>query len=171
MAVTWKQFADLRPDLAAAGSTMLRPWGVGLGFLGTVRPDGGPRVNPICPVVTDEALYAFLVVGPKLHDLRRDPRYALHSETVPPPNHDDAFSLKGDVRFVDDTIGDGPALRRTLVQQMLHERSMTEMWEGFEDNVLLELLIDRCLLTLTVERPDLPKGHTVWVAPSDDRPT
>lgn len=166
MTVTWKQFAELSPDLAAAGGAMIKPGDVGLGFLATVRPDGGPRVNPICPVVTDDGLYGFLVRGPKLADLRRDPRYALHSETVPPPNHDDAFSLKGDVRFVDDTSEEGVALRTTLVRQMLDERSLTEMWEGFDDNVLVELLIDRCLLTLTAERPDLPKGHTVWMAPA-----
>src|SRR5262245_57683292 len=111
MGVTWKQFAELRPDLAAAGGAMIKPYTVGLGFLATVRPDGGPRVNPICPLLTDAGLYGFLVVGPKLHDLRRDPRYALATETNPPPNHDDAFSLKGDVRFVDDTAGEGAALR------------------------------------------------------------
>ena len=165
MTVTWKQFAELRPDLAAAGATMLRPWGVGLGFLGTVRPDGGPRVNPICPVVTDDALYAFLVVGPKLHDLRRDPRYALHSETVPPPEYDDAFSLKGDVRFVDDALGAGADLRRSLTEQFLAERSLDEPWAGFEDQALIEFEIERCLLTLTEARPGLEAGHTVWLAP------
>jgi hypothetical protein len=166
MAVSWTQFAELRPDLAAAGAQLLKPFTVGLGFLATVRPDGGPRVNPICPIVTDHDLYAFLVVGPKLHDLRRDPRYALHSETFPPPNHDDAFSLKGDIRFVDDSTAEGAALRLALVDQMLEERSMDEMWEGFDSWALVELTIDRCLLTLTQSRDGLPQGHTVWVAPA-----
>lgn len=60
--------------------------GLGLGFLATTRPDGGPRVHPICPVLAGN-LYAFIVPGPKLADLRRDPRYryALHSEIFPPP--------------------------------------------------------------------------------------
>jgi hypothetical protein len=165
MAVTWKQFTELRPDLAAAGGAMIKPGDVGLGFLATVRPDGGPRVNPICPVLADDGLYGFLVVGPKLHDLRRDPRYALHTETVPPPDYDDAFSLKGDVRFVDDTSGAGAALRSTLTEQFLAERSLDEPWDGFDTQVLVSFEIDRCLLTLTHERPDLPGGHTVWVAP------
>jgi hypothetical protein len=25
---------------------------VGLAFVATVRPDGGPRVHPMCPVIT-----------------------------------------------------------------------------------------------------------------------
>ena len=29
-------------------------YGIGLGFLATVRPDGGPRLHPICPIITDE---------------------------------------------------------------------------------------------------------------------
>ena len=164
MAVTWKQFAQLRPDLAAAGGAMIKPGAVGLGFLATVRPDGGPRVNPICPVLTDDGLYGFLVVGPKLHDLRRDPRYALHTETVAPPDHDDAFSLKGEVRFVDDASGGGE-LRRALTERFLAERSLDEPWDGFDDQVLVSFELDRCLLTLTHDRPDLPKGHPVWVAP------
>jgi len=165
MTVTWKQFTELRPDLAAAGGAMIKPGTVGLGFLATVRPDGGPRVNPICPMLTDDGLYGFLVVGPKLHDLRRDPRYSLHTETVAPPNYDDAFSLKGTVGFVDDRSAEGAALRTALTDQLLAERSMDEPWEGFDQQVLVQFDVDRCLLTLTVERPDLPKGHTVWVAP------
>jgi hypothetical protein len=162
MAVTWKQFTELRPDIAAAGGAMIKPGDVGLGFLATVRPDGGPRVNPICPVLTDHGLYGFLVVGPKLHDLRRDPRYALHSETVPPPHYDDAFSLKGTIV----ELPEAEALRAELTEQFLAERSLDAPWDGFEDQALVEFEIERCLLTLTEPRPDLPKGHSVWLAPS-----
>lgn len=166
MPITWTQFAELEPDLAAVGASMIKPMAVGLGFLATVRPDGGPRVNPICPLVSAEGLHAFLVVGPKLHDLRRDPRYALATETVPPPNHDDAFNLKGEVRFVDESAPAGAALRATLVAQMLAERAMDEPWDDFDQWVLVELTVDRCLLTLTAPRDGLPQGHTVWVAPT-----
>ena len=161
MTVTWKQFAELRPDLAAVGGAMIKPGDVGLGFLATVRPDGGPRVNPICPVLTDHGLYGFLVVGPKLHDLRRDPRYALHSETVPPPDHDDAFSLKGTIVELPEAL----ALRAELTEQFLAERSLDEPWDGFEDQALVEFEIERCLLTLTQPRGGLDAGHTVWLAP------
>jgi len=163
MTVTWKQFAELRPDLAAAGGAMIKPGDVGLGFLATVRPDGGPRVNPICPVLTDDGLYGLLVPGPKLADLRRDPRFALHTETAPPPHQDDAFSLKGTVAFRD-TDGDA-GLRATLTEQFLAERSLDEPWVGFEDQVLVAFEIERCLLTLTEASPGLVAGHTIWLAP------
>ncbi len=76
---TWGSFAAVAPALAAMGRHFLYQYGVGLGFLATVRRDGGPRVHPICPILTDGALLALIVPGPKLDDLRRDGRYALHA--------------------------------------------------------------------------------------------
>ena len=76
---------------------MFYEFGLGLGFLATTRLDQGPRVHPICPVMDGDGLYAFIVPGPKLRDLERDGRYALHSETFPPPNQDDAFYVTGTV--------------------------------------------------------------------------
>jgi hypothetical protein len=157
--LSWKQFAEARPDLARLGAQFLFEFDVGLGFIASVRPDGGPRVHPICPLSSDDGLYAFIVPGPKLADLRRDSRYALHSETFPPPRHDDAFYVTGRVSESDD-----PELRTTLTAQFLAERKMTEPWPGFEDQVLIEFGIDRCLLTLTEARDGFPKGHTIWHA-------
>lgn len=154
---TWQTFSRVRPDLAGAAEAMLYQHGVGLGFLATVRADGGPRVHPICPMLHDGRLYAFVVPGPKLTDLRRDPRYALHSETCPPPDHDDGFYVTGSVREVDD---DG--LRKKLTDQLLAERDLDELWPGFEDEVLFELEVERCLLTVTRDRDGLRAGHTTW---------
>jgi hypothetical protein len=77
--VRWAEFATFRPDLAEARRQLLYQFGVGLAFLATVRPDGGPRVHPMCPLLTDEALYGFIVPSPKRADLHRDGRYAIHS--------------------------------------------------------------------------------------------
>lgn len=38
---------------------------------------------------------------------------------------------------------------------------MTELWPGFESEVLVELMIAGCLLTLTEARNGLPAGHTI----------
>ena len=157
--LSWREFADSRPDLATAGRRLFYEHGLGLGFLATVRQDGGPRVHPICPVLTDEGLYGFIVPGPKLEDLRRDPHHALHSETFPPPRHDDAFYVTGSTVWVHD-----PALRRSLTQQFLAERDLASAWEGFEAQELIEFRLDRCLLTLTQAQDDLPSGHTIWRA-------
>jgi hypothetical protein len=157
---TWDDLRAARPDLAAAGRRLLYLNGIGLGFLATIRSDGGPRVHPICPVLTDSALFAMIIPGPKLDDLRRDPRYALHGETFPPPDQDDAFYVTGTALEVGD-----PAVWEQVALQTLAERSTTERWPGFESQVLFELRVERCLLTLTRAADGFPAGHTVWRAP------
>jgi hypothetical protein len=155
--LTWGEFRSGRPDLAAAGRRLFYNFGVGLGFLATVRPDGGPRVHPICPILTDDHLYSLILPGPKLNDLRRDGRFALHSETVPPPHQDDAFYLTGMVAEVTDQT-----TWEQVATQLLAERELETRWPGFETQVLFEFLFDRCLLTLTEPRDGLPAGHTIW---------
>src|SRR3954447_8884277 len=100
--VTWPEFAEAAPDLAEAGRKQLYQWNIGLAFLATVRPDGGPRVHPVCPVITEDGLHVMVVAGPKQRDLVRDGRYSLHSETCPPPRHDDGFAVSGVARVVTD---------------------------------------------------------------------
>jgi hypothetical protein len=155
--LTWGEFRSARPDLAAAGRELLYNVGIGLGFLATVRVDGGPRVHPICPVLTDDHLYGLIVPGPKLDDLRRDRRFALHSETMPPPRHDDAFYLTGVPAEVTDAF-----TWEQVATQLLAERELQSRWPGFEAQVLFEFLFDRCLLTLTEARGGLPAGLTIW---------
>jgi hypothetical protein len=139
---------------------MFYEFGIGLGFLATVRADGGPRVHPISPVMTDNALFALIVPGPKLADLRRDGRYALHSETFPPPRADDAFYITGTAYEVDDR----DAWDRVAAQLGAEREGMTP-WPGFETQVLLEFKLDRCLLTLTRGSNAFPAGHTIWHVP------
>ena len=155
--LTWEAFRSARPDLAAEGRGLFYHYGIGLGFLATVRADGGPRVHPICPILTDDHLYSLIVPGPKLDDLRRDGRFALHSETLPPPHQDDAFYLTGKVLEVADQ-----STWEQVAAQMLAERDQVSRWPGFETQVLFEFLLDRCLLTLTEARGGLPAGHTIW---------
>lgn len=123
---TWAELAAARPDIAAVGRRLLYSFDIGLGFLATVRADGGPRVHPICPLLTESGLYGMIIPGPKLDDLRRDPRYALHGETYPPPHQDDAFYVTGTAVEVFDR-----ALWQQLADQMLAERSLTNPWPGF----------------------------------------
>ena len=157
--VRWGALATAQPELAAEGRALLFGHDVGLGFLATTRRDSGPRVHPICPLLTADGLYAFIVPGPKLNDLRRDGRYALHCETFPPPQHDDAFYLTGSVEELNDA-----RLRTTLTAQFLAERKLDAPWPGFEAQALVEFHIASCLLTLTEPRNGLPAGHTVWRA-------
>ena len=156
--LSWGEFSNVRPDLAAKGRSLLYEAGrIGLGFLATVREDGGPRVHPICPLVTDDGLYAFIVPGPKRADLHRDRRYALHSETFPPPHHDDAFYVTGTAVHIED-----PVQFEALKHLFLAERDLAIGWDGFDEQELFEFRLDRCLLTLTEAEGDVPAGHTSW---------
>lgn len=99
---SWSEFAAAEPQLAAAIRTLLQQYGPGMGYLATVRPDGGPRLHPISPVFTDGGLYAFVVDSPKRRDLERDGRYALHS--YPPEDSDDEAYLTGTAHAVLDPV-------------------------------------------------------------------
>lgn len=138
---------------------MFYAFDVGLGFLATVRPDGGPRVHPVCPIFVHDRLFVMVIPGPKLNDLQRDSRYALHSETFPPPSADDGFYVSGEVVKVEE-----PELRDEIAGQFFVERPGMDKWPGFDDQVFFELLVDRALLTLTSERDGFPRGATVWRA-------
>jgi hypothetical protein len=154
----WAQFAEEQPQVEPLVRDLLYQHGLGLGFLATVRADGGPRVHPICPILADN-LYAFIVPGPKLADLRRDSRYALCSETCAPPRHGDNLYITGRIEELDDA-----ELREQLTTQLLAERSLNEPWPGFENEPLLEFQLARVLVTLTFARDGLPAGHTIWRA-------
>src|SRR6266849_6708456 len=97
----WSEFADEKPDMAEAGQALIYQFRVGLGYLATVRKDGGPRVHPGCPVIPHGGLYVFIGnQSPKVHDLLRDRRFALHS--FPLPEVDDEFYVSGRATRVDD---------------------------------------------------------------------
>ncbi|MGE5133004.1 MAG: pyridoxamine 5'-phosphate oxidase [Gemmatimonadota bacterium] len=154
--ITWTEFARCQPALAAAGRAQLYQAGIGLGFLATVRPDGGPRVHPVCPVISAAGLHVLIVGGPKQADLRRDGRYALHSETCPPPREEDGFAIIGQAAEVPD-----PAVRAAVRDQVLAERD-GKLWPSFGADALFELRIERCLLMLTQAGGSFPQGPTIW---------
>lgn len=98
---SWLEFVAAEPRLAEAVRALLLQYGPGLAYLATVRADGGPRVHPVSPVITDDGLFCFVVDSPKRRDLERDGRYALHS--YPPEQSDDEAYLTGSARPVVDT--------------------------------------------------------------------
>jgi hypothetical protein len=154
---TWGEFAGERPDLADSGRQLLYQFGVGLAFLATTRADGAPRVHPLCPLLTDDGLYAFIVPSPKRNDLHRDGRYAMHS--FPADDNEDAFSVSGRAAQVTD-----PAIVEALSRRYLEEREMSEppphfaTWEPFEFSVA------SCLLIRTTGHGDPNARHTTWRA-------
>jgi hypothetical protein len=97
---SWPEFAADAPRLATAIRSLMEQYGPGLGYLATVRADGGPRVHPVSPVITEEGLFCFVIDSPKRRDLQRDGRYALHS--FPPENSDDEAYVAGRAYLVRD---------------------------------------------------------------------
>ena len=153
--LTWGEFRQARPDLADAGRALFYQFGVGLALLATVRRDGGPRVHPMCPVITDDGLYAFLIPSPKAADLVRDGRYAMHG--FPPAQNEDAIYVTGRAVARRDA-----ELRQRLAKLFLEERKWSETPPGFDQQHLFEFLIESCLLTRTTGHGDHDPKHTIW---------
>ncbi|HWH01673.1 MAG TPA: pyridoxamine 5'-phosphate oxidase family protein [Pilimelia sp.] len=128
---SWSTFAAAAPALAAAIRSLLHQYGPGLGYLATVRADGGPRVHPVSPVVTDDGLYCFVIGSPKRRDLERDGRYALHS--FPPEDSDDEAYLSGRARPVAD--------RARVARLATHLRAASGVdWRLFEFDIEVAML-------------------------------
>jgi hypothetical protein len=109
----------------------------------------------MCPIVTREGVFAFIVPSPKQRDLRRDGRYALHS--FPCPGNEDAFSCTGRVRTVDDML-----LRERLLAVFAEERAEVHVPPPPDEDTLFEFLLDSCLLTRTTGHGDTEPAHRVW---------
>ena len=153
--VGWRSLTQQRPDLARAGGELLYQHGVGLAFLATVRPDGGPRLHPVCPLLRDEGLFAFIIPSPKQRDLLRDGSFALHS--FPCPDNEDAFYVTGRAVQVVDA-----ALRDLLAEQFVAERAHLDAEPPARDHALFRLDVDSCLLTRTTRHGDTSPNHLVW---------
>lgn len=158
---TWAEFCCAAPSLAGHVRALLEQYasparpGQGFGYLATVRPDGGPRVHPVAPVVADGALFCFLMPSPKRRDLLRDGRYALHS--FPCEDSDDEAYLSGVATPVADPV---------------RAREIAARCHAAEE-------VDWQLFTLGVEaamvgRPGVPgragPSYRVWRAPARSVP-
>jgi hypothetical protein len=101
----WGAFAEAAPELAAFGRERLAGR---VAYLATVRPDGGPRVHPVTPILSDERLFLFMEpTSPKGRDIERDGRYTLHCGVEDDSGGGGEFYVRGRAARTDD-----PALRR-----------------------------------------------------------
>ncbi len=146
----WNEFAAENPDMAEAGRALIYQFRVGLGYLATIRKDGGPRVHPVCPVIANGGLYVFIGnQSPKVHDLRRDGRFALHS--FPNPQVDDEFYVTGRARRVDDR-----PIRQIVYDAYIATGAFTS------NDTLFELWLDSALHAKYGPRPSWPPRYTKW---------
>ncbi|MGC4808421.1 pyridoxamine 5'-phosphate oxidase family protein [Micromonospora sp. DT233] len=154
---SWSEFAADEPRLADGIRFLMQQYGPGFGYLATVRADGGPRVHPVSPVITDDGLFCFVVDSPKRRDLERDGRYALHS--FPPEESDDEAYVAGHARPVTD-----PARVARLAE--LGRAAPRVDWRLFEFTVDVAMLARRgeAPLVYPGEGPGRPAVQ-VWLDP------
>ena len=145
----WAEFESAMPEMAAEGQRLLYQFGEGLGFLATVRKDGGPRLHPMCPIIANSGLYAFIIPSPKQNDLRRDGRFAMHSFL--PVDIDDAFY----------TTGTAIEILDPEIRQFVNDSYKNAV---HENHALFEFHLERCLLTSYRYRGDWPPTYTRWSA-------
>ena len=105
---TWAELERGDPDLAANGRRRFEGHVV---FHATLMRDGSPRLHPVSPwFATGLLCVSFRATSPKVAELERDARYAMHSAEDP----DDHEGLGGEflVRGWMEQIGeDDPAVR------------------------------------------------------------
>lgn len=74
--MSWKEFEEHAPQMAALGFERLNRK---VSYLALLNKDGSPRLHPITPFICNGMLFMFTKPSsPKIRDLRRDARYALH---------------------------------------------------------------------------------------------
>ena len=82
------------PEIAQLGLARLNSARVAL--LGTLRPGGSPRISPIEPYIAGgQLLIGAMAWSAKASDLRRDPRYVLHSAVTGPDSGEGELKLYG----------------------------------------------------------------------------
>jgi hypothetical protein len=148
----WSEFAEVEPRLAEVVQQLLYQYGPGLAYLATVRPDGGPRVHPVSPVISNGSLYCFIIDSPKRHDLERDGRYALHA--FPPENSDDEAYLAGRATRVTNSL-----VITRLASEMRAEPRVD--WRLYEFSVEVAMAVRRGVSPTTAASDD-PQARRVW---------
>jgi hypothetical protein len=149
---TWSEFESAAPSIAAAGRRLLWVPGSGFGYLATVRADGGPRIHPVNVVIADGRLMSFIVPSPKLEDLRRDGRFALHSTGA--EDVSDEFYVAG--RAIPHT--EDAALRGVALAAL--------PFSVDETHVLVELDLHTAMWAAYSTPPRWPPTYHRWQAPA-----
>jgi hypothetical protein len=90
----WRDLELGAPAIARLGMTRLTCPRVAL--LGTLRRDASPRISPVEPCVADgQLLIGAMAWSRKAADLRRDPRYVLHSMVTGADTEEGELKLHG----------------------------------------------------------------------------
>jgi hypothetical protein len=90
----WRDLELGAPEIARRGKTRLNSPRVAM--LGTLRRDSSPRISPVEPcIAAGQLLIGAMAWSRKAADLRRDPRYVLHSTVTDPGSGEGELKLSG----------------------------------------------------------------------------
>jgi hypothetical protein len=97
----WKEFSEQAPQFAEFGKARLQS---GVAYIGTIRPDGSPRVHPCTPIIGEQLFLFMEPTSPKGKDLLRDPRYTLHCAVEDSSGGNGEFYVRGHGTLTSDPI-------------------------------------------------------------------
>ena len=131
--MSWKTFAEAAPKLAALGFEKLDRT---ICYLALLDEDDAPRIHPITPFIGCGMLFMFTEpASPKIGDLRRDGRYAIHS-AVTRDGPLIEFLVTGNAKFITDLA------LRTQAAQMAGSPVITGRYDLFEFHVARVLVVE-----------------------------
>ena len=125
---SWQEFTTVAPRVSAIFARRHAATG-NLCLLATLRADGSPRISPLEPRVFEGQLWLVGMPGTtKFADLRRDPRFCLHTATVDTQVSDGDAKLWGTVRDVQDA-----ALHERFAEGLFAESGFDLRGRDFDD--------------------------------------
>lgn len=149
---TWSEFAAAAPVVAQVFRRRHAAH-QDLCLLGTLRADGFPRICPLEPRLFEGQLWLGGMPGTrKFDDLRRDPRFTLHTATTDPHVTEGDAKLWGRARDVQD-----PALHRRYAEMLFERVGLDVRGREFGYFPVAEILGGSC-----VQRPGGHLDITVW---------
>ncbi len=155
---TWTDFVTAAPHIAEIFTRRHSATGK-LCLLATTRSDGYPRISPLEPrIFAGELLLVGMPGTTKFADLRRDPRFCLHTATVDSHVADGDAKLFGTVRHLPD-----PALHRAFAEEVFAEIGLDLRGETFDDFFAADITGASCVevagdhLDITIWRTGEPE--------------
>jgi hypothetical protein len=133
---TWQDVQAGAPEVARLGIARLEAARVAL--LGTLRRDRSPRISPVEPyVVAGHLLAGAMAWSHKAADLRRDPRYVLHSAVTGPDNAEGELKVYGSAAEADQELRGAAAgawwaawpAEKAIVYSLLIEQAAFIEWD------------------------------------------
>ncbi len=126
---TWRDFEEEAPDLAALAREFLELRKHKT--IATLRKDGSPRISGTeADVVDGDLWWGSMWNAVKALDLRRDPRFALHSGSEDPPAWRGDAKVAGRAEEIDDD-----ERRRALVAAQGNDGDPGSRWHLFRADV------------------------------------